>query len=69
MTETSKNDITGDSIITRGSSQAYRDNYDSIFRKPKYKIQCAGGCKTMVEVKQEDEGCDHLCKECSNEVD
>jgi len=28
----SKNDITGDSIITK-SSQTYRNNYDSIFRK------------------------------------
>lgn len=28
----SKNDITGDSIITK-SSETYRNNYDSIFRK------------------------------------
>lgn len=67
MDNIAKNDITGDSIMTSSSSQAYRDNYDLIFKKSKYKIQCAGGCKTTVEVKQEDEGCDHLCKECSNE--
>lgn len=30
----SKNDITGDSIISK-PSQAYSDNYDAIFRKPK----------------------------------
>ena len=28
-----KNDITGDSIQTRGTSQKYLDNYDLIFRK------------------------------------
>lgn len=28
----SKNDITGDSIVTK-SSETYRNNYDSIFRK------------------------------------
>lgn len=28
-----KNDITGDSIQTKNSSQKYRDNYDLIFRK------------------------------------
>ena len=30
-----KNDITGDSIQTRGVSDAYRDNYDLIFGKKK----------------------------------
>lgn len=30
-----KNDITGDSIQTRGTSEAYRDNYDLIFGKKK----------------------------------
>lgn len=33
-----KNDITGDSIQTRGISDAYRDNYDLIFGKKKSKI-------------------------------
>ena len=28
-----KNDITGDSIQTRGTTEAYRDNYDLIFGK------------------------------------
>jgi hypothetical protein len=28
-----KNDITGDSIQTKDSSEAYRNNYDLIFRK------------------------------------
>jgi hypothetical protein len=27
-----KNDITGDSIQSKGASDAYRDNYDRIFR-------------------------------------
>lgn len=30
-----RNDITGDSIQTKGTSDAYRDNYDNIFRKDK----------------------------------
>jgi hypothetical protein len=30
-----RNDITGDAIQTRSSTQAYQDNYDLIFRKPK----------------------------------
>jgi len=29
----SKNDITGDEIKTKTSSDAYRENYDKIFRK------------------------------------
>ena len=28
-----KNDITGDALISRLPSQAYKDNYDLIFRK------------------------------------
>lgn len=30
------NDITGDSLTTKPSSEAYRSNYDAIFRKPKF---------------------------------
>ena len=30
-----RNDITGDAIQTKGTSTAYRDNYDIIFRKNK----------------------------------
>jgi hypothetical protein len=30
-----RNDITGDSIQTKGVSANYRDNYDLIFRKKK----------------------------------
>lgn len=30
---TSKNDITGDLIKNRAPSEAYRNNYDAIFRK------------------------------------
>lgn len=33
-----RNDITGDAIQTRGSSDAYRDNYDLIFGKKKNKV-------------------------------
>lgn len=34
-----RNDITGDSIQTRGTSQAFRDNYDLIFGKKKKKSE------------------------------
>lgn len=30
-----KNDITGDAIQTRGTSEAFRNNYDLIFHKKK----------------------------------
>jgi hypothetical protein len=29
------NDITGDALISKTNTDAYRDNYDAIFRKPK----------------------------------
>lgn len=32
---TARNDITGDSIVTKASSDAYRDNFDAIFGKKK----------------------------------
>jgi len=28
-----KNDVTGDSLISKASNQQYRDNYDAIFKK------------------------------------
>ena len=34
---TAKNDITGDKLITKKNSDAYRDNYDMVFRKPRHK--------------------------------
>jgi len=30
-----RNDITGDTIQTKGVSNAYRDNYDNIFKRDK----------------------------------
>ena len=30
---TTKNDITGDSLVSKSTSNAYRDNYDLIFAK------------------------------------
>jgi hypothetical protein len=32
---TARNDVTGDLIASKVASDAYRDNYDAIFRKPK----------------------------------
>ena len=34
-----RNDITGDSIQTKGVSNAYRDNFDNIFRKDKMQVR------------------------------
>jgi hypothetical protein len=34
-----RNDITGDSIQTKGTSSAYRDNYDNIFRKDTMQVR------------------------------
>ena len=31
--KTAKNDITGDTLITKETTAKYRDNYDKIFRK------------------------------------
>jgi hypothetical protein len=35
MLNPSKNDVTGDPIVTGSPSKAYLANYDAIFRKPK----------------------------------
>ena len=35
---TTKNDVTGDSLITKAPTDAYRANYDSIFKKPKKEV-------------------------------
>jgi len=35
---TAKNDITGDSIKSRNSNKAYRDNWDKIFGKKNKKV-------------------------------
>jgi hypothetical protein len=34
-----RNDITGDAIQTKGTSNSYRDNYDNIFRKDKMQVR------------------------------
>jgi len=34
-----RNDITGDSIKTKSSSQAYRDNWDAIFGKKEKEVK------------------------------
>ena len=33
-----KNDITNDSLITKAPTDAYRANYDAIFKKPKQEV-------------------------------
>ena len=49
-----KNDITGDRIQTKPSSQAYRDGYDRVFSKPmdvatiKSKYECIGSANSSL---------------------
>lgn len=49
----SRNDITGDAIQTRGTSEAYANNYDLIFRK----VTCPS-CGKKVSTQ---EGSVHTC--------
>ena len=48
-----KNDITGDSIQTRGTSEAYRSNYDLIFGKKNKKVKEDEDDKVSVQVQTE----------------
>ena len=41
-----KNDITGDALISRGANQAYLNNYDLIFRKEKPQKEKENGSTT-----------------------
>jgi hypothetical protein len=41
-----KNDITGDKLATKGTTDAYRDNYDRIFGKKKQLTADIGPEKT-----------------------
>jgi len=45
-----KNDITGDSIQSKVTDQAYRDNYDAIFRKTP---EQEAALKELVRINQE----------------
>jgi len=52
MNNTASNDITGDAIKTKASSQAYREGHDRIFGKPKdmttikNKYECIGSANS-----------------------
>lgn len=39
----STNDITGDKLITKTNTDAYRDNFDRIFKKPCQHDWCSDG--------------------------
>ena len=41
-----RNEITGDALVSRGASKAYLDNYDLIFRKGNPKKEEEDGNKT-----------------------
>lgn len=48
------NDITGDSIQTRGVSEAYRSNYDLIFGKKKKNVDTEDEVCLTIEEKSND---------------
>jgi hypothetical protein len=48
---TSKNSITGDVIQTKNITEGYRDNYDTIFRRPKISINPNTGEENEVKTK------------------
>ena len=51
-----KNDVTGDSLISRSPSKAYRDNYDLVFPKEKPQNEEANGSKDeQTESRRKDE--------------
>lgn len=62
---TTKNDVTGDSLITKAPTDAYRANYDAIFKKPKQEE----AIKELTEMSQDlglyKEVNEDLCFECS----
>lgn len=47
-----KNDITGDSLISKVNTETYRDNYDKIFNK-KPRIVIEDKPEVLTEVKDE----------------
>ena len=64
---TTKNDVTGDSLITKAPTDAYRANYDSIFKKPKKEA----ALQELTELSQdlglyEDKSKEH-CFECHSQ--
>lgn len=56
---TSKNDITGDKLISKIPTKEYQDNYDRIFRREQKRCSY---CDTMNDVD------DVVCKNCGEEL-
>lgn len=53
---TASNEITGDKLQTKVTSQAFRDNYDAIFRKPKEQTTNVSEVKYSTEDKHQPQG-------------
>lgn len=51
-----KNDITGDALVSRGASKAYLDNYDLIFRKEKPQKENENGSTIEPQTQRHGEG-------------
>ena len=47
-----KNEITGDNLISKPTNDAYRENYDKIFRKEcdPNGCMCTGRCKEPIQL-------------------
>jgi len=52
---TARNDITGDAIATKGTTDAYRDNYDRIFGKKQQLAADIGPEKSQAQEYYEEE--------------
>jgi len=59
-----KNDITGDTIISKTSNQAYDDGYDRIFGKPKC-LECGGTGYVDYPILWGGGVVDYTCPECN----
>lgn len=51
---TNKNDITGDTIATKASSEQYRSNYDAIFRLSKEQEDAVDDTAGILEANKKD---------------
>ena len=60
-----KNDVTGDSLITKAPTDAYRTNWDNIFNKPKQEAALVELTELSQDLGLYKEANKDLCFECS----
>ena len=64
---TTKNDVTGDSLITKAPTDAYRANYDAIFKKPKQEESIQELTELSQDIGLYKEVNKELCFECHSQ--